>query len=867
MSGVGPRPPRLARTLFRWFSAPLYGGAALGDLDEEYRRFVRPDRSRLSADLWYWRQVLGSIPRLLARRSPILNGDLRRDVSQAFRVLVRRPAFTIATVCTLGLGLGVNTAAFSVVNAVLVRPLPYDNADRVVRPLPSSLFFLDASQALRLRERLTTVEDLAAWGRTLLLFDNGSEAVEVRGATVDWNHFSMLGARARLGRTFVREDAVAGDVIILSHGFWRRFFGGDPSVVGTTVVVSGAPVRIVGVMGPDYVPMETDWQAWRTNSPDPERATTALAVNLMRRPGVPLGEVESEFVSVWQGMLEEGRYEATAEERAAMVVVPLREWLLGDARASLLVLFGAVSLILLLACVNVANLLVAQLGRRGREFGIRSALGGGGGAVVRQVLVELGLLAVMGGALGLGLAWLVASSLPGLLPAQLPRAGGVTVSPGVLLYGLLATLVATGFAGVVPVVRSSRDGAVENPASGSRTVTGGRGRSRLRSILVAAEMAFAVLLVVGAGLMVRSFAALNSVDPGFDPEGVVTVKPAPPSSRYPGAEDLVQYYDRVTAELAALPGVESVGGIQFLPMTSGGWWSVYRPEGEAYAEDQALPRVAIRLLMPGYLETMGQALLEGRDIGPDDAESDRMGVLVNETLARAAFGDVDATGRLLWLGADLSTPVRVVGVVADVRQTDLRTPTHREIYMPSAYTAFRRMHLVVRAAGDPRALLGPVATAVQRVDGRVPLDGPRLVTDVIGGTYSETRLLTGLLGLFGVIAVLVGAIGVYGVSAQAVSERLREIGVRIALGADGSSVATATVAHGMIPVGGGLATGLVAAFLSVRLLESQLFGVAARDPVTLTVGPAVLAAVAFASTLLPAFRASRVDPVEVLRHD
>jgi predicted permease len=867
VSSVGPHPPRLARALLRWFSASLYRGAALGDLDEEYRRFVRPDRSRLSADLWYWRQVLGSIPAFLVRRSPILNGDLRRDVSQAFRILAFRPAFTIATVCSLGLGLGMNTAAFSVVNAVLVRPLPYENADRVVRPLPSSLFFLDASQALRLRERLTTVEDLAAWGRTLLLFDDGSEAVEVRGATVDWNHFSMLGATARLGRTFVREDAVAGDAVILSHGLWSRFFGGDPSVVGNTVVVSGAPVRIVGVMGPDYVPMETDWQAWRTNSLDAERATTALAVNLMRGGGVTLGEVESEFVSVWLAMLDEGRYAATAEERAEMVVVPLREWLLGDARASLLVLLGAVSLILLLACVNVANLLLAQLGRRGQEFGIRAALGGGGGAVVRQVLVELGLLAVMGGALGLALAWLVVSGLPGLLPAEIPRAGGVTVSPGVLLYGLIATLVATGLAGVVPVVRSSRDGAVVNPACGSRTATGGRGRSRLRSILVAAEMAFAVILVVGAGLMVRSFVALTSVDPGFDPKGVVTVRPSPPSSRYPGGDDLIQYYERVTARLAALPGVESVGGIQFLPMTSGGWWSVYRPEGEPYADDQALPRVAIRLLMPGYLRTMGQALLQGRDIGPDDAEAEEMGVLVNETLARAAFGDGNAPGRLLWLGSDLSTPVRVVGVVADVRQTDLRTPTHREIYMPSAYSAFRRMHLVVRAEGDPRALLGPVAAAVHQVDGRVPLDGPRLVTDVIGGTYSETRLLTGLLGLFGVIAVLVGAIGVYGVSAQAVSERLRELGVRIALGADRSSVATGTVARGMIPVGGGLVTGLAVAFLSVRFLESQLFGVTARDPLTLVVGPAVLAAVAFTSTLLPAFRASRVDPVEVLRQD
>jgi len=850
-----------------WVTPERHRDQLLGDLDEEYRRFIRPSRSRVSADLWYWRQVLGTAPSLIRRRSTFLNGDLRRDLGQALRVLVRRPAFSLAVVGTLALGIGANTAVFSVVDAVVVRPLPFGNVDRVVRPLPHALFFLNATRASRLRERLSTVEDLAGWGRSLFLFDNGAEALEVRGATVDWNHFAMLGAQPMLGRTFIREDAQARDAVIITHGLWQRVFGGDPSVVGGSFQVSGRSMRLVGVMGPDHVPMETDWQAWRPQPLDPSQSSSALAVNLLLRPGVSVGEAESEFRAVWMQLLQEAQYEPDPEERAEMVVVPFRDWLLGDATASLLVILGAVSLILLLACVNVANLLLAHFGRRAQEFGIRAALGGGDGAVVRQILLEVGLLATVGGVLGLAFAWSALAALVGQFPADLPRAGGVGISSGVVLYGVLATGVTVAVAGVLPVLRARGDGAAASLASGGRTTTGGRARARIRALLVTAEVSFAVVLVVGAGLMVRSFTALNAVDPGFDAEGVVTVRPSPPSSRYPEPEDLIQYYERVTAELAAIPGVESVGSIQFLPMTSGGWWSSYRPDGQAFAEGQARPRMAVRLVTPGYLRTLGQRLLDGRDVTAKDVEGEEFGALVNETLAREAFGTTDAVGELLHMGGDEGARARVVGVVGDVRQTDLRTPTHPELYLPSAYTAWRRMHMVVRASGDPTALLRPVAVAVRRVDPGVHIDGPQLVTEVIGGTYAETRLVTTLLALFGLIALSVGGVGVYGVTAQAVSERTREIGVRIALGADRVGVARWTVLHGLVPVGVGLAAGLLIAWSSARLIESQLYGVGSRDPLTLVIGPLLLALVAVVATLLPALRASRVDPIEVLSQE
>jgi predicted permease len=835
----------------------------VGDLDEEYTRYVRPRRGRFGADLWYWRQVVRSAGPLWARRSSVLNGDLRGDVARAVRTLSRRPGLSTAVVLSLALGVGANTAVFAVVHGVLLRPLPFAHADRVVRPLPESLFFVDASQVETLRERLTTIDELAGWGRSLFLFESDDDAVEVRGGTVDWNHFTMLGATAAVGRTFVRQDAAARDAIVLSHGLWQRRFGGDPGIVGSTTIVSGRSVRVVGVMGPDHVPMETDWEAWWPNPADPGQATNALAVNLRMREGGSLEEVEAEFRSVWLGMLEEARYDPSAEERAAMVTVPVRRWLLGDARGSLVVAAVAAALVLLLACVNVTNLLMAHFGRRRREFGIRAAVGGGKGAVARTALLEVAILAVVGGVLGVSAAaWIVEGSAV-RLSGDLPRVAGVRFSLPVLLFGTAAAVCGAFLAGLWPALRAARSGS--RSWVGSRGASRGLGGLRARAALVGCEVAFAVVLVVGTALLARSWTVLHAVDPGFDAEGVVTVRPAPPASRYEGGEALEDYYRRVMEALEGVPGVQSVAAIQFLPMTSGGWWSSYRAEGTLYGADEARPRMAVRLITPGYLETMRIGLRDGRDLTDDDGVGDELGILVNETLARAAFPDGRAVGSVLWLGGDDDQATRVVGVVEDVRQTDLRTPPHPEIYLPTGYTPWRRLHLAVRAEGDLHPMLPAVAAAVRSIDPAVHIEGPSRMTDTVGRTWAELRLLTALLAGFGAIAVMLGALGVYGVTAQAVAERVRAIGVRMALGARGGAVARATVVEGLVPVVVGLVGGLVVSAAAVHGLEAQLFGVAVYDPWSFLAAPLLLLLVAIAAIAIPAVRAARVDPVRVLQ--
>ncbi len=856
-----PAPPRIARLLLQWLLPPGDAAAVVGDLDEEYQRYIRPQRGPLGADVWYWRQVLLSVPNLV--RLHAFGPGLGTEVRHALRVMGRRPAFTLAITGTLGLVLALGTGVFSVVRTVLLAPLPYTSADRLVRPIPDELFFVDALEARAFAERMTTLQSTAAWSRELFLFSDGDQPEEVRGASVSWNHFDMLGARPLHGRGFRDEDADARDVVVLAHGLWVRRFGADPGVVGRTVQVSGRATTVVGVMGADYVPLEHDWEAWSPMPPDPEAMMgRGMVVDGRLRDGVTLEQAQDEMRRVLGDIWIEGGGEVSDLDRASMRMIPIRAWLLGDADRILRVLGAGVAFLILLACANVANLLLAHGRSRAREFAVRSVLGGSRARVGRQIVVEVLLLAIAGGVLGTALT---ASALPWLverLPPDLPRVGQVGMTPGVAGFAAATVVLVAFMTGLAPVLSATGSGLGRTLSSG-RGSSAGRGHVRVRSALVVAEAALAVLLLAGAGLMVRTVASLAAVDPGFDPDGVVTVRLSPPADRYPSGPELETYYGRITSELARLPGVTDVGAIQFLPMTPGGWWSTYRtaaPEGV-----DADHYTAMRVVRQGYFEAMRVRLVRGRSLNEEDfVPGAPVRVLVNERVAAEAGAEL--LGRTVYLGED-ATPAEVVGVVADVRQSDLRQAAHAEMYVPFVHVPWRRLYLVTRVGGDPSGVLEAVRSAVSSVDPSVSMTGPTLMSDVVAKTTARARLVATLLSLFGLVGLTLGGVGIYGVAAQAVGERRREIGIRLALGADGPSVAARTIREGLGPVVLGLVLGAAGSYVGGGVLEGLLFGVQAADLAALGSAPLVLLAVALVALTSPAVRAARLDPVRSLREE
>jgi len=857
------RPPRGARALLEWLLPPRDAESVMGDLEEEYIRYVRPQRGRLAADFWYWRQVVLSAPRLA--RWPAVARGLGGDVRHAARVLRRRPVFALATTGTLALAIALTTGVFSVVRAVLLAPLPYASPDRIVRPIPDELFFVNAREARAFADRMTTLQSTAAWSRALFVFSGSDVPEEVRGAAVSWNHFDVLGARALHGRGFIREDAERGDAVVLSHGLWVRRFGADPGVVGRAVDISGRGTTVVGVMGPRYVPMEHDWEAWSPMPLDPEAMVgRGMVVHGRLRDGVTLDQARDEMRHVLGDIWAEDGGEVSDADRAGMRMVPIRTWLLGDADRILRVLSAGVAFLLLLACANVANLLLAHGRARGLEFAVRSALGGSRARVGRQVAVEVLLLAVTGGALGVALTASTLGWLAERLPPDLPRVGQVGMTAGVAAFAAATVLVTALVTGSAPVL-SATGATIRRHLSGARGSSAGRGHVPMRSGLVVAEAALAVLLLAGAGLMVRTVAALQAVDPGFDPDGVVTLRLYPPADRYPVGPELEGYYREVTAELSRLPGVREVGAIQFLPMTPGGWWSTYRTEASAADGAGEDLYTAMRVVRPGYFEAMRVSLVRGRSLDEEDfADGAPIRVLVNERVVAEA--GVELLGRTLGLGEDLA-PAEVVGIVADVRQSDLRRASHAEIYVPFPHVPWRRMHMVMRVEGDASAALGTARSAVAAVDPTVSMTGPTLMTEVIGHTTARTRLVATLLSLFGLVGLTLGGIGIYGVAAQAVGERRREIGIRLALGAGSGAVAIRTVRDGLAPVVLGLLLGLAATYAGRGLLEGLLFGVGAADVATLGFAPIFLLTVAMAALAVPALRAARIDPARSLRDE
>ncbi|MDA8016615.1 MAG: ADOP family duplicated permease [Thermoanaerobaculia bacterium] len=796
--------------------------------------------------------------------------SILHDVRFACRSLARRPGFTIIALVTLTLGLGANVAIFSVVQGVVLRPLPYTDAERLVRLQPDSLFPSNLEEALYLDEHAPTLAGVAAWGRSLFLLEtDDSPPEELRGAVVDPHHFLVLGAPPALGRGFESRDGLEGaePVVVLGYELWQRRFGGEESVVGQQVQLSGRARTVVGILGPHHQRIEEDWQVWAPMVRDVASfGGRPLAINARLADGASLGLAQDEVRTLMARFWTERGREVSAAHVASVALVPLRTWLLGDADVRLMLLLAAVGLVLLIACLNVANLLLARGGSRRQELSVRAALGAERGRLVHLLVTESLVLGVVGGGLGLVLgAGLLRLGLPHL-PADLPRTAEIGLDAGVFAFAALVSLLASALFGLLPAWRSS-EGVSELRSRGFG------GRSWLGSALVAGEVALALTVVVVAGLMTKSFLQLERVDPGFDAEGVIAVRPSPPSDRYDSPEKIVEYYRLVTDRVAAVPDVEQVGAIPFLPMTPGGAWAMYRTDDtRAIPADGDLPGTSMRVVTEDYFETMGVSRLAGRSFEPQDAAGLPV-VVVNQTLAEAAWPRLgtleEVVGRTLFLGRDEPTALEVVGVVGDVRQSRLDEPAFAEAYMPFSQNPWRRMYVAARLMEDvdPSSRAAAVRDAVLSVDRDVAVSAVVPVKELVGATSAGAAFLAALLSAFGMLALILGVVGVYGVTVQAVLGRRRETGIRMALGARRVDVLRGIIVRGLRPVAVGLVLGAVGALSAGRFVRGLLFEVVAADTAVLTASVVTLAVAAGMALVMPAYKASRTDPMVTLREE
>ena len=804
-----------------------------------------------------------------------------QDLRYGARALARERGFTIAVVLTLALGIGATTAILGVVDAVLVRPLPYARADRLVallhggRDPVAPANFLDWRALTRSFVEMGAAE---AWGPNVA-GDGPPEQVTALRLTGDM--LPMLGVRPMLGRVFEAGDDVPGrdHVVVLSHGLWQRRFGGRASAVGETLRLDGEPYTVIGVMPPSFgfAPFWiTDAQLWAPLSLAPRaanRAGQSLRVFARLKEGVTMPQAAADVAAV-TALLER---EAPGTNRDVRVR-SLLELTVGDVRPALFVLLAAVSLVLLIACANVAHMLLARGAARRRELAVRSVLGATRGRTVRQLLTESLLLAAAGGAGGVLLALVGVRALAVLGPAFVPRIGTVRMDARVLAASAAVTLLTGLVFAILPALRASRPQLADAFREGGRGASDGVYRRRLRAALVVSEFALAIMLLVGAGLMARSFLALRAVDAGFDPRGVVAMTVSVTGSAHAEPALRGAFFEQLTRSAAALPGVASASLVNHVPLAGDVWGTRYHADGQSAVPRENWPRATWRVAMPGYFRTMGIALRRGRGITEQDRADAAPVAVVNAALATAAWPGEDALGRRLTL--DDSTWITVVGVVADVAQDEWGAPPRAELYLPYAQDAdyrdgagniFAALTLVLRAdcAADVSCDASALALAVRRLvsgmDPAVAVSRVQPMERVVADATGRPRFYLALLGTFAAIALALAAVGIYGVTAYAVERRTREIGIRIALGADPWRVVGLVVAQGMVLVAAGAAVGVAGALMLTRLLAGLLYGVGTTDPATFVAVTLLLGGVALVATVIPAARVARTDPLEALR--
>jgi predicted permease len=795
----------------------------------------------------------------------------RQEMKYAARRLRRAPLFTIMAVVTLALGIGANTAVFSVVRNVVLAPLPYENPERLVMLWEQNLergwefFTVSPANFVDWRERSESFGDLSAVTSARMTLTGHGDPERVPLAAVSTSFFPIMAAAPFVGRTFTANEGTPGEgnVVVLSHGLWQRLFGGDPGALGRSIVLDGASYEIVGI-APETLAYPASAQMWIPLIFDFD-LSGARGAHYLRVVGrladrATLSGARAEMAALANSLASE--FPNTNQGWGARVD-GFRDMILGDRiPQTLYVLWAAVGFVILIACVNLTNLFLARTSAQRVEFAVRTALGAGRRRLVRQMFVESLLVSVIGLLVGVVLGEVAVRALVALNPVNLPRLREVEVDGVVLAMSAGLTLGIAFIVGLVPAVHGVNTGLFS--AVRETGVAGGPAAShRIRSVLVVLQVAVAVVVVVGSGVVLRSLWRLQAVDPGFQVEGVAVFDVAPPPDRYPEYPQLRELHTNVQRDLMSLPGVTDAGLTNILPL-HGDIRFAFSPVSVDLASDQE-PSGLMRSVTPGYFAAVGISLIRGRLFDATD-RGDRPVMVINQSLATQYFANVDPIGQLVEVGyGDAQCPCEVVGVVGDVQQGNLGAPTEPGYYFPYAQTGWRSVSVVVRTTTDPESLLPAIRSVVARHDPDLAIDNLGTLSDRVAATIAQPRFNALLLASFGAVSLILAVVGVYGIMAFAVNARIREIGLRIALGATGSRVAARVVRQGLAITGIGIALGTLAAFGVTRFLAVMVFEVRPFDPLTVVTVAALLAACGFMSSYLPARRAANVDPIVALR--
>jgi predicted permease len=815
---------------------------------------------------------------------------LIQDLRYGLRMLAKKPSFTIVAIITLALGIGANTAIFSVVNGLLLRPLPYRDSERLAiiwTHSPGANVDQDwpsPGQYSAVVSANTVFEEIAiAQGSNIILTGQG-EPVRLGVVRTSSNMFSILGARPALGRLFSAEEDV-GDkptTVILSYGLWRQRYGSDPNVLGQTLTLNGSNYTVVGVMSADFalgyevMPTVGSVQQADLLMPLPMNADNFNNhgdenYNILARlkSGATIPQAQSELDTVAQGLEQQYPDRYPVSRRFRYGVRPLLEQVVGDVRPALLVLLSAVGCVLLIACANVANLLLARAAVREKEIAIRTAIGAGRWRIIRQLLTESVLLSIVGGALGLLVAIWGLEGLRWLNPGNIPRLQNIGIDNRVLAFTFAVAMLTGVLFGLAPALRSARVNLNETLKEGGRSLVAS-GNHRLRNLLVITEVALSLVLLIGAGLLIRSFMRVQQVEPGFAPQNVLSLRLAAIGPAYADPIRRQAFYQQLWERIRRLPGVEAAGGASVLPLSGGiGWGSITIEGYDPAASGQEAIQADQRIASVGYFETMKIPLISGRFFSEQDRKDALKVAIIDENMARTYWPGADAVGKRLKQGGTSSDSpwLTVVGVVASVKQYALDINSRVALYMPHEQALTSTMFVTVRTTNDPRSIAANVTEEARAMDPNVPVFDIKTMEQRLSESLARRRFAMLALGLFAVVAMLLAVVGIYGVMSYAVAQRTREIGIRMALGAQSRDVLRMVVGQGMLLAAIGVGIGLLAAIGLTRLMASLLFGVSATDPMTFAAIALLLASVALGACFVPARRALKVDPMIALRYE
>jgi putative ABC transport system permease protein len=849
--------------------------------DENLLRGMSPEEARREALI-----RLGGVEQTKEiyrdRRSLPMIETLLQDLRYSARRLRKLPGFASLVILILALGIGANTAIFTVVDAVLLKPLSYPQPDRIVaaslsvKENPSVRSSYGTADFLAAQSRQTTFAAFAAVSQPgdSITYTGGREPLQIHGTTATADFFSVLGINPLLGRTFAPgEDRPGHDrVVVLGHAFWEQHFGADPQAIGRAITLDGASYTIIGVMPADFHfgPRDDD-DVWPVLQLAPRNVRYPYWLSPIGRlkPGVTEAQAGADLSMIASDL----QRQIPNSDYSAASVRPLKSQLVGDVRTALLFLLGAVTLVLLIATVNVASLEIVQATSREREMAIRSALGAGRGRIARQVIAESVLLAVLGGVLGLLFAYKGVDLLLAMIPAGIPRLKEVTVNGSVLAFTVTLSVLSGLLFGIAPLLHGYGERLNETLRAGTHNLTDHRGRRGLRNALVVVEVSLSIVLLVGAVLLLRSFERLSSTSPGFDSQSLVTATVSLPEAAYAKEAQINSFYDQLLDRLQNSVGVNSAAISMSLPPDLLSILNPFRVPGEPLVPGQSLPLAVETTVSSGYFRTLGIPLLRGRVFSDSDRNRTDEILIVNDAMARRYFPGKDPVGQRIQTGDPDPKAAweTIVGVVGDVKYSGLDAapqPTLYKPYFEPGWTSFsREMFIVIRTNRDPKAVASTLRSAVQSLDGNLPVTDVHTMNELLSKSVAQPRFRTLLLGIFAVVALLLAVVGIFGVMSYLVGRRTQEIGVRMALGATRGNVLRMILGEGLRVVLIGVGLGLIEALLLGRLVKSLLFGVQPADPLTFFSAAVLLTLVALAACYIPARRAMRVDPMVALRHE